>query len=161
MSLKELDDIRLFPVVRRRGEESFEGVQPQRQYLVIAWEFLNGRGYTFYFYHSSMESPDYRRAANPRMKVNLWHFLISVHVKDQSKLSSDQRNCHSEYTFRRQRSSRCGRVSLPIKEIDSSSLKYFDLKPKHICKHFEYVHSFSTQKVGEKEVHHKALYGIA
>lgn len=137
MSLEELDNIRLFPLVRRWGEEFFDHVQPQRQYLVIAWEFFNGTGYIFYFYHSLMENPDYWQVPNPRTGVNSWHFLISVHVKDQYKFSSDQINCHSEYTFRRQWSRGCGRVPLPIKEIDSS-LKYFDLKPKHICKHFKY-----------------------
>lgn len=105
-ALKELDDIRLFLVVRRRGEEFFEDVQPQRRYLVIDWEFLGSRGYIFYFYHSFMESPDYSWAPNPRMEVNSWLFLISVHVKDESTFSSDQRNCHSQYTFRRKRSSR-------------------------------------------------------
>jgi len=48
-SLIELDDVRLFSVVRRWGEEFFEDAQPQRQYLVIALEFLSGRGYIFQF----------------------------------------------------------------------------------------------------------------
>lgn len=118
MSLKELDDIRLFPVARRWGEESCDNVQCQRWYLVIAWEFLNGRAYIFCFYHSFMESPNYKPAPNPRMEFNSWHFLLSVPVEDQSE-SSDQRNCHSEYTLRRQQSSRY----LPIKEIESFSLR--------------------------------------
>lgn len=64
---------------------------------VIAWEFINGRGYIFYFYHLFMGSPDCWLGPKSRMKVKSWHCIVSVPVKDRSKFS-DQRNCYSEST---------------------------------------------------------------
>lgn len=65
---------------------------------VIAWEFINDRDYIFYFYHLFMGSPDCWLGPKSRMKVKLWHCIVSDSVKDETKFSSDQRNCYSEPT---------------------------------------------------------------